>query len=171
MGVSFWLPLGSYTGMLSRLLWTTPNLGCTPQRGASQDGGEFLATSGELHWDAQPATLDSPKSGLHPDARVRFKMGVSFRRPLGSHTDCGRDARVPRGNPQIWDAPSHRMHPTMGASFWLPLGSYTGMLSRLLWTTPNLGCTPPTIGLLLSCQRLVNVAVVVGLAAIHRVTD
>ena len=43
--------------------------------GASQDGGEFLATSGELHWDAQPATLDNPKSGLHPDARVRFKMG------------------------------------------------------------------------------------------------
>ena len=29
---------------------------------------------------------------------VRFKMGVSFRRPLGSHTDCGRDARVPRGD-------------------------------------------------------------------------
>ena len=37
-----------------------------PSRGASQDGGEFLATSGELHWDAQPATLDNPKSGLHP---------------------------------------------------------------------------------------------------------
>ena len=34
--------------------------------GASQDGGEFLATSGELHWDAQPATLDNPKSGMHP---------------------------------------------------------------------------------------------------------
>ena len=36
------------------------------QGGASQDGGEFLATSGELHWDAQPATLDNPKSGMHP---------------------------------------------------------------------------------------------------------
>ena len=36
------------------------------------------------------------------------------------------------------------MHPKMGASFWLPLGSYTGMLSPLLWTTPNLGCTPLT---------------------------
>ena len=34
------------------------------------------------------------------------------------------------------------VHPKMGASFWLPLGSYTGMLSPLLWTTPNLGCTP-----------------------------
>ena len=34
------------------------------------------------------------------------------------------------------------VHPTMGASFWVPLGSYTGMLSLLLWTTPNLGCTP-----------------------------
>ena len=39
---------------------------------------------------------------------------------------------------------SHRVHPKMGASFWLPLGSYTGMLSPLLWTTPNLGCTPLT---------------------------
>ena len=34
--------------------------------GASQNGGEFLATSGELRWDAQPATLDNPKSGMHP---------------------------------------------------------------------------------------------------------
>ena len=33
------------------------------------------------------------------------------------------------------------VHPKMGASFWLPLGSYTWMLSPLLWTTPNLGCT------------------------------
>ncbi len=39
---------------------------------------------------------------------------------------------------------SHRVHPKMGASFWLPLGSYAGMLSPLLWTTPNLGCTPLT---------------------------
>ena len=68
--------------------------------GASQNGGEFLATSGELHWDAQPATLDNPKSGMHP------LKGV---------------------------------HPKMGVSFWLPLGSYTGMLSPLLWTTPNRG--------------------------------
>ncbi len=34
--------------------------------GASQNGGKFLATSGELHWDLQPATLDNPKSGMHP---------------------------------------------------------------------------------------------------------
>ena len=39
---------------------------------------------------------------------------------------------------------SHRVHPKMGASFWLPLGSYTGTFSPLLWTTPNLGCTPLT---------------------------
>ena len=65
--------------MLSPLLWTTPNLGCTLTHGCGS------------------------------------KMGVSFRRPLGSHTDCGRDARVPRGDPQIWDAPSHRgVHPKMG---------------------------------------------------------
>ena len=38
-------------------------------QGASQNGGEFLATSGELHWDAQPATLDNPKSGMHPSHR------------------------------------------------------------------------------------------------------
>ena len=69
MGASFWLPLGSYTGMLSPLLWTTPNLGCTLTHGCGS------------------------------------KWGVSFRRPLGSHTDCGRDARVSRGDPQIWDAP------------------------------------------------------------------
>ena len=36
------------------------------------------------------------------------------------------------------------VHPKMGVSFWLPLGSYTGMLSPLLWTTPNLGCTLKT---------------------------
>ncbi len=37
-----------------------------PAEGASQNGGEFLATSGELHWDAQPATLDNLKSGMLP---------------------------------------------------------------------------------------------------------
>ena len=58
--------------MLSPLLWTTPNLGCTPpglSQGASQNRGAFLATSGELHWDAQPTTLDNPKSGMHPSHR------------------------------------------------------------------------------------------------------
>ena len=35
------------------------------KRGASQSGGEFLATFGELNWDPQPATLDNPKSGMH----------------------------------------------------------------------------------------------------------
>ena len=35
--------------------------GRASHRDASQNGGEFLATSGELHWDAQPATLDNPK--------------------------------------------------------------------------------------------------------------
>ena len=29
MGVSFRLPLESYTGIRSPLIWTTPNLGCT----------------------------------------------------------------------------------------------------------------------------------------------
>ena len=33
---------------------------------ASPNGGEFLATSGKLHWDPQPATLDNPKSGMNP---------------------------------------------------------------------------------------------------------
>ena len=41
-------------------------------QGASQNGGEFLANSGELHWDLQPATLDNPKSGMHP-----LSQGVS----------------------------------------------------------------------------------------------
>ena len=67
--------------------------------GASQNGGEFLATSGELHWDCsahysgQPQIWDAPVG-----VGVRPTMGVSFRRPLDSHTDCGRDARVPRGD-------------------------------------------------------------------------
>ena len=37
MGASFWLPLGSYTGTFSPLLWTTPNLGCTHRAGRIQD--------------------------------------------------------------------------------------------------------------------------------------
>ena len=43
-----------------------------------KNGGEFLATSGELHWDAQPATLDNPKFGMHPDAQ-QFGMDPALR--------------------------------------------------------------------------------------------
>ena len=83
-----WCAAGPLTGCIpkwgrvSGYLWGV-TLGCSarysgqPQiwdaplsQGASQDGGEFLATSGELHWDAQPATLDNPKSGLHPSHRL-----------------------------------------------------------------------------------------------------
>ncbi len=32
MGASFGLPLGSYTGIRSLLLWAIPNLGCTPSQ-------------------------------------------------------------------------------------------------------------------------------------------
>ncbi len=39
--------------------------GLDMEEGASQSGGEFLATFGELNWDPQPATLDNPKSGMH----------------------------------------------------------------------------------------------------------
>ena len=46
MGVSFWLPLGSYTVSLSPLLWTTPNLGCTLSQGVSQIIGEICLTIG-----------------------------------------------------------------------------------------------------------------------------
>ena len=48
--------------------------GRASHRGASQNGGEFLATSGALHWDAQPATLDNPKSGMHPSHRVHPRL-------------------------------------------------------------------------------------------------
>ena len=44
-------------------------------------------------------------------------------------------------NPKSGMHPLKGVHPKMGVSFWLPLESYTGMLSPLLWTTPNLGCT------------------------------
>ena len=57
---------GSVTAAV-QMLFLVDQLNFNPAvMGASQDGGEFLATSGELHWDAQPATLDNPKSGLHP---------------------------------------------------------------------------------------------------------
>ena len=70
MGVSFWLSLESYTGFRCQPLWSPPNLDHTLSQGASQNGGEFLATSGELRWDLQPATLDNPKSGMHPSHRT-----------------------------------------------------------------------------------------------------
>ena len=46
-------------------------------QGASQNGGEFLATSGKLHWDAQAATLDNPKYGMHP-LRLPNRQRASF---------------------------------------------------------------------------------------------
>ena len=46
MGASFWLPLESYTGMLSPLLWTTPNLGCTLSKDVSQIIGAICLTIG-----------------------------------------------------------------------------------------------------------------------------
>ena len=38
IGASFWLPLGSYTGMLSPLLWTTPKSGMHPWEEPSPSG-------------------------------------------------------------------------------------------------------------------------------------
>ena len=73
--------------------------------GASQNGGEFLATSGELHWDAQPATLDNPKSGMHPKPGVHprfFEWGRVSGYLWGVTLGCS--ARY-SGQPQIWDAP------------------------------------------------------------------
>ena len=57
---------------------------------------------------------------------------------------CLPDAQRYYTTLQFWQVTgtADGVYPKMGASFWLPLGSYTGMLRPLLWTTPNLGCTP-----------------------------
>ena len=57
---------------------------------------------------------------------------------------CLTDAQRYYTTLQFWQVTGSAggVHPKMGASFWLPLGSYTGTFSPLLWTTPNLGCTP-----------------------------
>ena len=65
--------------------------------GASQNRGAFLATSGELHWDAQPTTLDNPKSGMHPAFGVYPGFLARFSPYLVSYAGCGRDIRDPRG--------------------------------------------------------------------------
>ena len=44
--------------------------------GASQNGGEFQATSGELHWNQKPVSLDHPKSRMHPENSERVKQLV-----------------------------------------------------------------------------------------------
>ena len=69
MGVSFWLSLESYTGFRCQPLWSPPNLDHTLSQGAVQNGDEFLAISGKLHWIPKPATLVAPKSGPHPSPR------------------------------------------------------------------------------------------------------
>ncbi len=117
---------------------------------ASQNGGEFLATSGELRWDLQPATLDNPKSGMHPSHRgCSSKWGRVWGVSLASDTGCGRDARVPRGMspnldhtpltgriPDHWgDLPDHwRLRP--GRSVWPHLTD-----SQLACTHNNPGYT------------------------------
>ena len=91
--------------------------------GASQNRGEFLATSGELHWDAQPTTLDNPKSGMHPDARGASQDGGEF---LATSGELHWDAQ-----PATLDNPKSGLHPDarvrfkMGVSFRRPLGSHT----------------------------------------------
>ena len=47
--------------------------------GAVQNGGEFLAISGKLHWIPKPATLVAPKSGPHPgreSSMMRWSPGA-----------------------------------------------------------------------------------------------
>ena len=44
-------------------------------RGCIPKWGRVLATSGELHWDAQPATQDNPISGMHPGRDVSQIIG------------------------------------------------------------------------------------------------
>ena len=77
---------------------------------------------------------------------VRFKMGVSLRRPLGSHTDCGRDARVPRGDSPNLDC----THLGCIQDFW--------RASRpILSATPGAGETPAILKVFwrrgFHCQR------------------
>ena len=51
-----------------------------PQVGAVQNGGEFLAISGKLHWIPKPATLVAPKSGPHPP-RLSIPVITALRKP------------------------------------------------------------------------------------------
>ena len=54
--------------------------GLDMEEGASQSGGEFLATFGELNWDPQPATLDNPKSGMHrPGSTSSIRTSICAR--------------------------------------------------------------------------------------------
>lgn len=63
---------------------------CWSRVGASQNGGEIQATSGELYRDPYPATLENPKSEMHPHGsgfggiwsrsilKIRFRVPSSF---------------------------------------------------------------------------------------------
>ena len=54
--------------------------GLDMEEGAFQSGGEFPATSGELHWDPQPATLDNLKSGMHrPGSTSSIRTSICAR--------------------------------------------------------------------------------------------
>ena len=71
--------------------------------GACQNRGEFLATSGELHWDAQPTTLDNPKSGMHPWALgCGPQRGGVFGDLWTATRIAGETPAFPGAIPQIW---------------------------------------------------------------------
>ena len=76
MGASFWLPLGSYAGMLSPLLWTTPNLGCTLGFGWR---GRYHMESLEAmeHATARCLAVSDPRA---PTAEEEARFGRSFYR-------------------------------------------------------------------------------------------
>ena len=74
------------------------------QMGASQNGGEFLATSGELHCVPQPATLDNPKSGMHPGRWGIQDIWRASRPILSATRGAGETPAIPRGYAIILDA-------------------------------------------------------------------
>ena len=72
--------------------------------GAGQNGGEFLAISGKLHWIPKPATLVAPKSGPHPSQR--YVSGNSGQTLSETGYSCLAAAKCPncwiRRRPDLW---------------------------------------------------------------------